>query len=78
MLKNQGTRNEIYSKISIWGLKTASWAKAKGIHNDWSNLVKIMNTQRILTTSMKDKSEHMIYIKKCSESEKDVKEIYRL
>jgi len=37
-----------------------------------------MNTQKIVTTSMKAKSGHMIYIKKCSEPEKDTRKIYRL
>lgn len=50
--------------------------KLQGINGDWSNIIRIMNTQKIVTTSMKVKSGHIIYVKKCSEPEKDVKEIY--
>jgi len=50
--------------------------KAKGINYSWSTIVRIMNTQKIVTTTMKTKSRERIYIKRCSEPNKEVREIY--
>jgi hypothetical protein len=50
--------------------------KAKNINHDWKNIVRIMNTQKEVTTSMKSKSEETIHIKKCSAPSAPVKEIY--
>ncbi len=43
----------------------------------WSNIVRIMNSRKIVTTSMKAKSGLVIYVKKCSEPEKEVAQIYQ-
>ena len=58
--------------------------KAKGIHHDWSHIVRIMNTQKAATVTMQDKNDRKIYIRKCSKPEtkasvyfnKEVSEIY--
>ncbi len=50
--------------------------KAKKINHDWKNIVRIMNTQKEVTTSMKSKNEKTIHIKKCSVPNISVKEIY--
>ncbi len=50
--------------------------KAKGIHHDWSNLVRIMNSQKAVTATMLDKQGRKIFIRKCSKPEVQVKEIY--
>ncbi|MCK5371007.1 MAG: transposase, partial [Cyclobacteriaceae bacterium] len=50
--------------------------KAKKINHDWRNIVRIMNTQKEVTTSMKSKNEKTIHIKKCSVPNISVKEIY--
>jgi transposase len=51
--------------------------KQKGIHHDWSNIVRIMNTQKIVTTSMKNSLDQLIIIKKCSQPNSQVTEIYQ-
>jgi transposase len=50
--------------------------KAKGIHHNWSNLVRIMNSQKAVTATMLDKQGRKILIRKCSKPEAQVKEIY--
>jgi len=51
--------------------------KQKGIHHDWSNIVRIMNTQKIVTTSMKNSKDQLIILKKCSQPNSEVIEIYQ-
>lgn len=50
--------------------------RQKGIHHDWQNIVRIMNTQKATTTSFEIKSGSRIHIRKCSEPKKEVQEIY--
>jgi transposase len=50
--------------------------KAKGIHHDWSHLVRIMNTQKAVTVTMLDKQSRKIHIRKCTKPEPQVTEIY--
>lgn len=40
--------------------------KQKGINHDWRNLVRIMNTQKEVTSTMKNKKGEAIMIKKCN------------
>lgn len=51
--------------------------KQKGIHHDWSNIIRIMNTQKMVTTSIKNDKEQVIIIKKCSQPSSQVMEIYQ-
>lgn len=50
--------------------------KAKGIHHDWSHIVRIMNTQKAATVTMMDKNNQKIYIRKCSKPESKARQIY--
>ena len=50
--------------------------KQKGINHDWRNIVRIMNTQKEVTTTMKTKSGKTIMIKKCSVPTVEAKQIY--
>lgn len=50
--------------------------KQKNICHDWSNIIRIMNTQKLITTSLKNENEQVIIIKKCSQPTKQVNEIY--
>ena len=51
--------------------------KQKGIHHDWSNIVRIMNTQKIVTTSMKNSKGQLAILKKCSQPNSEATEIYQ-
>jgi len=50
--------------------------KAKNIHHDWRNIVRIMNTQKEVTTTIENKKGETIKIKKCSVPSVDAKQIY--
>lgn len=51
--------------------------KAKGIRHDWRNIIRIMNTQKLVTTSMKNDQGKLIMIKKCSRPSGEVAAIYQ-
>jgi transposase len=50
--------------------------KAKNIHHDWRNIVRIMNTQKEVVTTLKNKKGETIRIKKCSVPSVEAKQIY--
>jgi len=50
--------------------------KQNGIQHDWSNIVRIMNTQKLVTTSIKNTNNQIIIIEKCSQPNEQVLEIY--
>jgi len=50
--------------------------KAKGINKDWRNIVRIMNTQKEVTSTMKTKDNSMLRIKKCSTPTTNARQIY--
>ncbi len=50
--------------------------KKQGINHDWKNIVRIMNTQKMVTTTMKNKKGKLIRIKKASTPSVNVKRIY--
>lgn len=50
--------------------------KQKGINNQWSDIVRIMNTQKIVTTTMQNEYGQQIAIRQCSEPTEQVTEIY--
>jgi len=50
--------------------------KVSGIHYDWRNIVRYMNTQKLITTTMKAKDGKLIRIKKSSTPRPEAKEIY--
>lgn len=50
--------------------------KAKGINSEWSNIVRVMSTQKVVTTKMHTRTGRIIYLKRCSEPVARVREIY--
>ncbi|MFW5759207.1 MAG: IS1634 family transposase [Bacteroidota bacterium] len=50
--------------------------KQKGIRHDWRNIVRIMNTHKEVTSTMKCKSGKVIMIKKCSTPSVEARQIY--
>ncbi len=51
--------------------------KQHGIHSDWSNIVRIMNSQKMNTIEMKMKTKE-VHIRKASSPEQPVKQIYEI
>jgi hypothetical protein len=50
--------------------------KQQGIRHDWREIVRIMNTQKCVTTTAHNDEDHIIQIRKCSEPEPNVTKIY--
>ena len=50
--------------------------KAKNIHHDWRNIVRIMNTQKTVVSAMNNDKQQTIIIKACSQPKADALEIY--
>ena len=77
-------QKDIYSESHIYGSILAYTIvhsvrhplKCKGIRLDWSNIVRKMNTQKVVTTTMKTETGKTLYLRKCSEPNAEVKEIY--
>jgi len=50
--------------------------KANKIHHDWQNIVRIMNTQKLVTTTILDKAQQKICIRTCSRPTVGAQQIY--
>ena len=50
--------------------------KQKGVHHDWKNIIRIMNTQKEIISTMKNKKGEIVMVKKCSEPTLGAKQIY--
>lgn len=50
--------------------------KVKGIHHDWSHIVRIMNTQKAATVTMQNADNQKIFVRKCSKPIAQAREIY--
>ena len=63
--------------LAYWIVNTIRYQlKAKKINHDWQEIIRIANTQKLVTTEIKDVLENTIEIKKCSEPIQKLKEIY--
>lgn len=50
--------------------------KNKGINHGWKEIVRIMNTQKAVTTTAQNTSDEIIVIRRCSEPNEKVQELY--
>lgn len=63
--------------LAYWIVNTIRYQlKQKGIHDEWREIVRIMNTQKCVTTTMVNSREQHISIRRCSEPEVKAKQIY--
>jgi hypothetical protein len=51
--------------------------KTAGIDNDWRNIVRIMNTQKVVSVSIKNKEKNEVIVRTCSRPTQEVLEFYR-
>lgn len=64
--------------LAYWIVNTIRYQlKQKGINNEWKDIVRIMNTQKIVTTTMNNEYDQQIIIRQCSEPTEQVNEIYK-
>jgi hypothetical protein len=50
--------------------------KQQKINHNWQEVIRTTNTQKILTTTGQNKDDEMIYVRRCTEPNQKVKEIY--
>ena len=63
--------------LAYWVVNTIRHQlKQKGIKKEWRDIVRIMNTQKVVTTSMENDCSQQIIIRQCSEPTEQAKEIY--
>ena len=65
--------------LAYWLVNTIRYQlKSKGVNHGWKEIVRIMNTQKAVTTTVQNVHEQTITIRRCSEPNEKVKEIYRI
>ena len=64
--------------LAYWVVNTIRYQlKQKGINNEWNDLVRIMSTQKLVTTTMQNNRNETVCIRKCSEPIEKVQQIYK-
>lgn len=64
--------------LAYWLVNTIRYQlKAKKINHGWQEILRITNTQKIITTTGQNTFGELIQIRRCSEPNTGVKEIYR-
>ncbi len=65
--------------LAYWLVATIRYQlKQQGHNRDWKEIVRVMNTQKCVTTSVKNIDDQTITIRKCTEPTQKVKNIYKL
>lgn len=65
--------------LAYWIVNTIRYQlKQKGLNFDWQDIVRTMNTQKCVTTSIINIKEETISIRQCTEINQKVKQIYDL
>ena len=63
--------------LAYWVVNTIRHQlKQKSINNEWRDIVRIMNSQKIVTTTMENAYDQQIIIRQCSEPTDQVNKIY--
>jgi hypothetical protein len=65
--------------LAYWLVSTIRYQlKQKGFHSDWREIVRVMNTQKCVTTSITNINHQIISVRKCTEPTQQAKRIYDL
>jgi len=65
--------------LAYWLVSTIRYQlKQKGINSDWREIVRTMNTQKCVTTSVVNIKDEIISVRQCTEPNQKVKQIYDL
>ena len=63
--------------LAYWLVNTVRHQlKSKNINSCWTEIVRIGNTQKVITTTAKNSLEQLVSIRKCSEPDKNLQDIY--
>lgn len=64
--------------LAYWLVNTIRYQlKQKGINHNWQEIVRIGNTQKIVTTSGKNQKGNILSVRRCSEPNQSIKELYK-
>lgn len=64
--------------LSYWVVNTVRYQlKSKEINHNWQEIVRIANTQKLITTTAKNSKGGEVWIRKCSEPDEKIKELYQ-
>ena len=64
--------------LAYWLVNTIRYQlKAKKINHNWQEIIRITNTQKIITTTGRNTFDEVIQVRRCSEPNAKVKEIYQ-
>jgi len=62
--------------LAYWLVSTIRYQlKLQGINHGWSEIVRIMNTQKMVTTTVENSKGDTIQIRQCSEPTEEVRQI---
>ncbi len=63
--------------LAYWVVNTVRHQlKKENIHSQWSEIVRIMNTQKAVTTVAQNDKDQVILIRRCSDPNQKVQQIY--
>jgi transposase len=63
--------------LAYWLVSTIRYQlKQKGYNHDWREIVRTMNTQKVVTTTVENDRGEIINIRQCSEPSEPVKQLY--
>lgn len=63
--------------LAYWLVNTIRFQlKQQKINHSWQEIIRITNTQKIITTTGQNKDDEMINVRRCTEPNQKVKEIY--
>ena len=65
--------------LAYWLVATIRYQlKQQGVNSDWREIVRTMNTQKCVTTSLVNIKNETIAVRQCTEPSKEVKNVYEL
>ncbi len=63
--------------VAYWLVNTIRHQlKQQKINHNWQEIVRITNTQKVVTTTGQNKEDELIYVRRCTEPNEKVKQIY--
>jgi hypothetical protein len=76
--KDQSTMAHLHlGLLAYWVVNTVRHQlKDKNIHSGWREIVRVMNTQKAVSTLAQNVSDQVIIIRRCSEPNQNVRKIY--
>jgi hypothetical protein len=65
--------------LAYWLVATIRYQlKQKGYNHDWREIIRVMNTQKCVTTTVKNIKGETVAVRQCTEPTQNVKHIYNL